>query len=61
MNIHLFDKHFTNNISVFVNNSNAFRDFATNMFYMVFPCQVFVNKISKNLVTLTLTISKLSL
>ena len=40
----LFHKSCTKNISGFVYNFNAFRDFVTNMFYMVFPSLVFVNE-----------------
>ena len=39
----LFQKLFIKNITSFVHNSNAFRDFVTIIFCMVFPCQVFVN------------------
>ena len=34
----------TKNISGFVHNANAFRDFVTNMFYMIFPGHVFINE-----------------
>ena len=42
--LQLFHKPFTKKISRPVHNSNAFRDFLTNMFYMVFPCKAFVNE-----------------
>ena len=40
----LFHKPFTKNISGFVYNFNAFRDFVANMFYMLFSSQVFANE-----------------
>ena len=40
----LLHKPFTKNISEFAPNSNTSRDFITNMFYMLLPCQIFVNE-----------------
>ena len=41
--INLFNNWFTRNISGFEDNFNAFRDFVTNMFCVLFSCQVFVD------------------